>query len=235
MSEPEDLKARLETLERRNRWLLVLVCVLAVGAVTGAARSLGTQDVVRTRGLVVVDEEGNERVVVGAPMGEASDDPKLKDAVGLAVKDTAGRLNVAVGARSPAVLPGGEVVERVRSGVGVTVYDPRTGGERGGFGAMEDGGALLCLDYAAEPKEAACVSVAPEDRHAAFYLNGTPGEDAYDRASMVVGADGAGVIKILGTGEHEGGVRIETREGRLPSLMVYDSAGNVARDLIRRD
>lgn len=235
MSEPEDLDARLETLERRNRWLLVLVCVLAVGAVTGAARSFGTQDVVRTRGLVVVDEQGNERVVLGAPMGDASDDSKLNDAVGLAVKDTAGRLNVAVGAKSPAVLPGGEVAERVRSSVGVTVYDPRNGGERGGFGAQADGGALLCLDYATEPKEAACVSVAPEDRHAAFYLNGTPGEDAHDRASMFVGADGAGVVKISGTGKHEGGVRIETREGQLPSVAVYGAEGNAARDLVERD
>jgi len=236
MDEVAELRARLETLRRRFRWLLAGLGAVAIGLVAVAARSSGTSDVLRIRGLVVDDSTGHERVVLGAPMGEVSSDAKLDEAVGIAVKDTAGRLNAVLGARNPVILPGGERGERVLPGTGLTVYDPRTGAERGGMGALEDGRVNVCIDYAAAPKEAACMQVAPKDRYAAVTLNGGPDEDVYDRAAMYVGADGSGSIKVFGGKAARSGVMIRAGESgeRLPSLTVYDSAHNAVSDLVGR-
>lgn len=60
---------------------------------------------------------------------------------------------------------------------------------------------------------------------AAFILNGTPGEEVFDRAAMFVGSDGSGSIKVFGGGKNRNGVFVDAGEGRLPSMSVYDSAG----------
>jgi hypothetical protein len=222
MRELEDLQRRLRNAERRIHGLAAVVVVLAGTLLMGAIRP--DSDVIRARGLVITDEAGRERIVIGAPMRNASEDPKLALTTGLAVLDSAGNLHVAVGTNSPLVVAPGVMGQRIAEVAGLTVYDPRDGRERGGIGAFADGRANVCLDYGARSKEAVCMSVAPGDQYAAVLINGTPGEEVFDRVVMFAGADGSGSIKVFGGRENRGGVMLRAGSGA-PSITMYDSTG----------
>lgn len=230
MSEVQQLQQQVAALRksvhRLSAFGIVATCALLVAA-------LAPRDsVIRARGLVITDAAGRDRIVIGAPMSAASDDAKLAAAIGVAVLDSVGRLNVALGAQNPLVLAGGQLGTRIAASAGLTIYDPRDGKERGGMGAFEDGRANVCLDYGEAQKEAACLSVAPADQYAAVLLNGTPGEPQFDRVVMYVGADGSGSIKVFGGGENNGGVMLRAGDG-LPKILVFDTTGTPIGDLAR--
>ncbi len=230
MDDLQELKRRVARLERSLRWAGALVVVLAA-AVTIAATQAG-QEVLTARGLVITDSDGRERIVIGAPMDEASPDPKLAGTVGLAVLDGEGQLQVAVGTNKPLIMADGRRGPRVGVDAGLTIYDPRDGRERGGMGVFDDGRANVCLDYGTAPKEAACMAVAAGDQYAAVILNGTPGEDVFDRVVMYAGADGTGSIKAFGGKANQGGLLVRAGSGPT-SVAVYDSTGTVVADLAR--
>ncbi len=231
MTEMEFLRSRLDVAERRIRLLSIASLLIVVVALIAATAP--QDDVIRARGLVIIDSDGRDRLVLGAPIGDVSSDEKLRDAIGLVVLDSMARLHVAIGANRPLVVPGGG--SGMRAGglsAGLTVYDPLDGRERGGFGVYSDGRANICLDYRERQKEAACMSVAPGDQYAAFLLNGTPNEDVFDRAAMYVGADGRGSIKVFGGGANRGGVMIRAGEGAA-TITTYDSTGTAIRDVAK--
>lgn len=233
MSEVEMLQRRLRRTERRVRWLMAFCLVLGTALLIGAAQAnRANHDVLTARGLVITDAAGNERIVIGAPMGNASSNAQLADGVGIAVLDSSRRLHVAVGANNPLVLEDGTVGTRIAMSAGLTIYDPRDGRERGGMGAFADGRANICLDYGTATKEAACLAVAPNDDYAAVILNGTPEEEVFDRAVMFVGADGGGSIKVFGGRENRGGIMMRAGKGPA-SVTVYDSSGVAVGDLVR--
>jgi hypothetical protein len=227
MSELEDLQGRLRTAERRIQGLGAAVVALAGLLLMGAI--VPGPDVVRARGLVITDETGRERIVLGAPMGEVSQDPKLSLTTGLAVLDSVGNLHVAVGANNPLVVAPGVMGARIAEAAGLTIYDPRDGRERGGIGAFADGRANVCLDYGSKPKEAVCMAVAPGDQYAAVLINGTPNEEVFDRVAMFAGADGSGSIKVFGGRENRGGVMLRAGSGA-PSITMFDSTGTPVVD-----
>lgn len=75
-----ELKRLIKTLERKNRRLtLIIFFVFVLAAVSflwqmpfmaNDSESLESQNVLRVRGIVVVDEKGTERVWIGAPVPE---------------------------------------------------------------------------------------------------------------------------------------------------------------------
>jgi hypothetical protein len=102
MSDRESLLQRIDLLERRVRRLAILAGVLSAVALIAAARP--HSEVLRARGLIITDASGRERIILGAPMREASADGKLAQTVGLAVLDSLGRMQVSVGSNNPLVL-----------------------------------------------------------------------------------------------------------------------------------
>lgn len=75
-----ELKDSIRVLERKNRWLtLSVICILLVGAAFflwqkpfkgNISHSSDQENILRVRGIVVVDENGTERVWIGAPVPE---------------------------------------------------------------------------------------------------------------------------------------------------------------------
>lgn len=235
MNEDPNVTNRIERAERRVRLLSGAVLLLAALAGLGAvsAQDGDPVDVITARGLVIVDDAGRARVVLGAPGASATADPRLAETTGLVVLDTASRLAVAVGVDPPLILDDGTIGKRIGSSSGLTFYDPRDGKERGGIGAFEDGRANICLDYGTASKEAACMTVAPEDQYAAVLLNGTPRETAFDRVGMFLGADGVGVLKAFAGVDSNDGVLIKAGGG-LPQITVYDSTQTEVMDMVER-
>ncbi|MFW6088805.1 MAG: hypothetical protein ACODAB_03560 [Gemmatimonadota bacterium] len=238
MSEEGRLQERLDRAERRVRWLTagLLACGLAV--VLGAAQAAAPpppQDVIRARGLVIVDSAGRERVVVGAPMADASEDARLAETTGVTVLDAEGRLAASIGANNPLIRPDGTPGERRGTASGMTFYDPRTGQERGGIGAFDDGRANMCIDWASAEREAICVAVWSDDQYGAVILNGTPHETSiYDRVVLYVGSDGTGRIKAFGGNDRRDGVSIDVGRGT-PEVTVFDSTGTPSANLVEAE
>jgi hypothetical protein len=229
MSDVQLLTRRIERAERRVRLLSAAAVVLATAFLAAAVQP--PAEVLRARGIVLVDAAGRERIVLGAPLAEVSGDARLAAASGIVVLDSAGRPMVALGIDNPLIGTEGKTAERVGRSAGLTFYDLRTGQERGGMGTLEDGRANVCLDYASALKEAACMTVAGGDQYAAVLLNGTPREKTFDRVTMFVGADGSGSIKVFGSEVNPGGVMIRSGRGS-PSITVYDSSGTVLGDVV---
>jgi hypothetical protein len=228
------LEQRLARAERRSRWSILVTLIIGVVLLVSAATP--QDDIIRARAIVITDADGRDRIVLGAPLSAGREGPQFTQAVGMIVLDSLGKLNVAVGANNPLVLEGGATGMRRTESAGFTIYDPRGGHERGGMGVFADGRANVCLDYGSGTKEAACMMVEGGDEYAAFLLNGTPGEDVYDRVAMFVGADGAGSIKVFGGKADRGGVMLRAGSGPA-SVTVYDSThaviGNLAQGLER--
>lgn len=71
------METRIAALERRLRWLAGYAAVLtlvALGAVmTGAGSRDGAPEIIRAKGLVIVDEHGRDRILVGAPIPASAD------------------------------------------------------------------------------------------------------------------------------------------------------------------
>jgi hypothetical protein len=230
MSNVQLLTQRIERAERRVRLISAVTVLLAIMLLAAAVRP--APDVLRVRGIVLVDAAGRERIVLGAPLAEVSGDSRLAGASGIVVLDSAGRPMVAAGIDNPLIGTEGKTAERIGRSAGLTFYDLSTGQERGGIGTLEDGRANVCLDYASALKEAACMTVAGGDQYAAVLLNGTPSEKSFDRVTMFVGADGSGSLKVFGSEVNPGGVMIRSGSGA-PSITVYDSSGTVLGDVVR--
>lgn len=232
----QDLAQRLARMEKQVRWLSIALVAAASAVLLGMATP-GSIDrefgVVTARGIVIVDESGRERVVLGAPMARVTSDARLAETTGISVIDSAGFLAASLGQANPLIAADGHATERRGTAYGMTFYDPRTGHERGGIGAFDDGRANVCLDYEGG-KEAACATVAAGDQYAAFVLNGTPTETSFDRVVMYVGADGSGRIKAFGGGASGDGVSIDVGGG-MPQITVYDSAQTRVLDVVKRD
>jgi hypothetical protein len=134
MNDVSALTRRVESPERRWRWTVTLAAILATLVIMGACMATrNPDDVLRARGIVLTDAADKPRLVL-APMADVSDDARLAGTVGLVVLDAAGRLNVALGSKTPLVHRDGSIGKRVEADAGFVVYDPRSGGERGGFG-----------------------------------------------------------------------------------------------------
>jgi hypothetical protein len=205
--------------------------LLGALVLVGAVRK--SPDVLRARGLVITDAEGKSRIVLGAPMANATADPKLAQTVGLAILDARGLMNTALGAGAPLVYSDGTVAKRLHDGgVGLTIYDPRSGGERGGFSVFADGHAVACLDYEKD-REAVCMSVGAQDAYADVQLMDVARQGA-DRVGMFVGQDGVGAIKAFGGGTNSGGLVLKTGMGPTPQLVAYDETGREVAEAVWR-
>lgn len=231
----QDVTTRLARAERRVRGLslglALTVALLVLGLTVHDSAGPAGEDVITARGLVIVDDAGRARVVIGAPAASARKDARFAETAGMIVLDTLDRLAVAVGSNPPLILADGSLAERIGSSSGLTFYDPRDGKERGGIGAFEDGRANVCLDYGNAVKEAACMTVAPDDQYAAVLLNGTPREETFDRVGMFLGADGVGVLKAFAGLDSHDGVLIKAGDG-MPAIVVFDSTQAEVVDLV---
>jgi hypothetical protein len=96
------LQQRVRQLEWRVRFLcgvvVLFVCflagVLTLPSVTAQERAAG---VLRARGLIILDEQGRERIFVGAPVPDPKEGNRRSPSTGLVINDPAGQERFGLG------------------------------------------------------------------------------------------------------------------------------------------
>ncbi len=166
-TDPE-FRSHLQRLERQLR-LFQVISFLALGAVAlvtyCAIRPLLKEratGVLRVRGLVVEDDQGRERVLLGAPVPSVGG-RKRKDAMtGLLVVGENGADRVALGALTPSVQTRDVTRDRIGAATGLAIND-ENGNERGGFAVeSNDDRIVLGMDYSSGAGEAITLGVIPD-------------------------------------------------------------------------
>ncbi|MGN2250480.1 hypothetical protein ACFWZ1_10450 [Frateuria sp. GZRe14] len=157
-------------LQRRVRWLgigFLLAMAVAIGAVWLA---LPRTDPLRTRGLVIVDDDGRTRILMGASATSPADVPNAAGAI--TYFDPQGHRRLAIG-QTPALVKNGKVVPRISSeaSYSLTIYDA-VGNERGGAGYVAGARrAVIALDRAPPAADAVGLLVDDSSGFAGFVAN----------------------------------------------------------------
>lgn len=164
-----DLTMRLLQMERRLRFFQVIVGLAALSLAAGvillflrpAPRYDRSAHVLRVKGLIVEDDAGHDRILIGAPVPSVSGRKRKDDTVGLIVLGENGADRVALAAPMPESQIQGVIGKRTGGGSGLVVDDEQ-GDERGGWGILDnDGRVTLGLDFPHGNGEAISLGVLP--------------------------------------------------------------------------
>lgn len=135
-----DLNQRVVELERRmanaRRAMLVGGLLAIVVALSGWVTS-PISDIIRTRGIIIVDEAGRERIYIGSPLPDPIEGKRIQPGTGLTIVDTLGVERFGLG-----LFPNGRVVMGFDAPRGTGDERNR---ERLSLVADEHGGAYLRL------------------------------------------------------------------------------------------
>jgi hypothetical protein len=171
---------RIERLERfvKKIKLHSLLAVVVVGClfIVGKFSAASPQDskIIHVRGIVVEDESGHPRMLLGAPISIQG--RKRQDELnGLAILSADGTDRLTIGTAGDVQI-NGKIEHRIANGVGMLLNDAQ-GNERGGFGYLDNGRVVLGLDRA-HGTEGVTLSVNDQD--------GWAGLGVKDLASWIV-------------------------------------------------
>ncbi len=147
---------RLKTLENKTAHLSV-VCWLQLAVVCGLCFALFQQQrvkaaegpgVLRAKGLIIEDSDGRARVLLGSPLPSASERIR-QDAstTSMVFLDEQGHDRLTLGEEPEPQIAGkvSQTMHRIAPGFGVVIHDG-SGDERGTYGWLANGRALITLD-----------------------------------------------------------------------------------------
>jgi hypothetical protein len=226
MSLPLDQRlTKLEKKTFRLRWLCGLQAALLVAfwlstLLVPRVEAQGSAPVLRVRGLVIEDSRGRPRVLLGAPFPQVRERHRQDSTTtALVFLDENGHDRLTLG-EEPEPQIGGKVVttvHRIAPGFGVVIHDGE-GNERGAYGWLANGRALITLDRPGLDAWAAIVDdktgfagmrveYAPNVARDSNGIEiGTKGSDAFfrlqdtnekDRAVLQFGGNGTTTFKTL--------------------------------------
>ena len=134
---------REEMIRLRKQIRLLQFGAVAAAAYAAIAAASPAAQVLKARGLVIEDQAGRERIVLGdaAPRGSPASGPTSGT---LVFKGEGGQNRVLLG-QEPGPRIRGEDYRRVAPGWGLLIYAP-DGNERGGIGYLDGRGASVSID-----------------------------------------------------------------------------------------
>lgn len=218
-SPSHDLASEIARLHRRQRllllgWPLSIVLLLTLGASASREPAANSGKILRARGLIIEDEQGRERILLGAPVPKTQHRKRQDPATALIFVGENGADRLALG-YSPNPQVGGQVIQRISGGVGIQIND-QEGNERAGFGHLDIGRVVLGLDW--KGREALTLAVDDKAGYTAIMLAGDKG--GYERAGMYVDND-TSAIKIAAPDGFERLI-MKTTKDELPELLRGD-------------
>ena len=213
-------------LERRLRHtqasVACLVAVIAVGLVVNRSSAAPPSDnrVIHARAVIIEDEQGRPRILLGAPTPTVAGRLRNEAVNGMVLlgPNCADHIVVSYPGYEPQVM--GKVVKRgvVMPSAGFMINDAE-GNERAGLGSSDDGTRVaLGMDYS--DRDAVGLLVSPNfSGFAAFARNG----GRNDQAVLAVTKDGTSMFKLADPNGDEGVIVEDRKESGLKVQMLNPS------------
>jgi hypothetical protein len=136
-----ELSQQVRSLRRQVRVLQVGLLLLASTVLLAAMPA--ARDVIRAKGLIIVDAQGRERILLGAPVPSVTG-RKVAATESLVFRSESGADRVILG-ESPSPVIGGKVYPRIGAAWGMVLAGP-AGDERGGMTYLDSGRVAFALD-----------------------------------------------------------------------------------------
>jgi hypothetical protein len=226
--ELEALKRRLKRLQIVClSGLVLLTAILTAGFTSAHMGAQGHEAVLRVRGLVIEDDQGHPRILLGAPTPNVEGRKRTEgvDGIVLLGENGADRVVISYPGLEPQVM--GTVRKRsiLVPSAGLMINDA-DGDERAGFGVSDDGSRVsLGLDYA--DRDAMGLVVSPGfSGLGIFARNG----ERNDQITMGVTKDGTAMAKLADTNGDEH-LMAEVRKDAPTKLLVLDPKTSKLQDV----
>lgn len=106
MTDVQVLRTRVEALEKRLQHarlaagLLIILGLGSVVAMKDGARAQARAEVIRVRAVVIVDEDGRDRVVIGAPVPDPKEGKRRSSSTGIVINDPDGHERFGLGVKA---------------------------------------------------------------------------------------------------------------------------------------
>ncbi|MEO8736759.1 MAG: hypothetical protein ABI380_09490, partial [Edaphobacter sp.] len=142
--------AKLEQNIRNLSWIcgmqtLIVVMVIVATLLTNKVEARTDSKVLRARGLIIEDNQGRARIVLGAPLPALAERKRQGSLTNSMIfLDESGFDQLTLG-EGPDPLVNGLPAHRISKFTGVLIHDSK-GNERGGYGWLSSGRAVVTLD-----------------------------------------------------------------------------------------
>jgi hypothetical protein len=211
---------------------VLATAALATLACLACASSRATDEkpgVLRARGIVVEDEQGRARILIGAPIPSGNGRKRTDPASGLVFLGPDGADRVQLGDVGGPQM-GGKINPRQSAATGLMVNDV-DGDERGGFGVFANGQVGFGLDYPSQ-REAIVAAVMPDKGFAGIVVCADTDADPM-RAMLLTSRDGQTALKMSDTKGTDRAVWSASGTSA-PTFQLLDEKGALVRDVFAR-
>lgn len=231
----EELMDRIFKLENELKstkylviFLILMFIILAYQYISVQQKNTISVEMVRTRGLVIQDQKGNDVILMGYPIPYSEARKRTDPVDGFLMVDKNGNDRLFMG-KAGTLQVNGELFNRIDQGWGYMVNDSR-GNERGHFSMLDSlNSIILGMDY---PTGEGIMMVAQPD-NAFIVINADTGGTARERIVLRHEMNGTeeNFIKI-GNEQSKGRVIIQASDMEDPSL-IYRKMDGTENDLLR--
>jgi hypothetical protein len=198
---------------------LGLISVVLGSCATGKrtpAPAIDSTMVLRVRGIIIEDEQGRPRILLGAPTPTVKERKRADASTGMVVLGPDGSDRLQLGNVGGPQM-GGMVQQRMSPATGLMVNDDK-GDERAGFGVFENGQAGWGLDFPGG--EGVVAAVIPESGFAGIQISGDT-EQGRERAMLAT--------------SREGGTSLELKDGKARTRSALSVTGPGAATMVVQD
>lgn len=231
-TEVSGMENRIERLEKNIRFLratVLLLVLVILGSSSLAMLSNKSGDILRTQGLIIEDEEGNPRILIGAPFPEVKERKREDRTAGILILDKKGIDRISIGSPTPDPQIKGTVVKRMSPATGIQFNDSN-GNERSGYGVMDSGSVVLGMDY--ESGEGLALFISKELGYAGVLINGDKRPPNNQRVFIGTSLqkESPGFL-VLNDNNGTMYTHFEMKDG-IPRWRAYDKDGNLILEAV---
>lgn len=213
---------RIDKLEKSVKtWRAVSIASLACIIATASLGFKNPNSIIRTQGLIIVDTDGKERILLGGPVPETTSRKNPDQETGIVILDQMGQERLAIGQSKP---------DYREESYGLLMYE-KTGQERGGMGVSDSGKAVIALDRAYPDRDAIGFLVDPERDFVGFMLLHKLLENQGTVAALL-GVENGVVSFDLNDSKGTPRSRMTVELDKPPSFKAYDQSGKLLKELI---
>lgn len=235
-----ELERRVERLESRLRFfyllslsaMALLFVFICFPTRFGRAQNNNPSNILRARALIIEDARGRERILLGAPVPQVAGRKRQDAATGLVFLGENGADRITLG-DEPDPMVNNKVYPRRVPGVGILLHDP-DGTERGGYGVLDDGTALLTLDWSGSGEGfSASVNNKQDFAGVAVWYKSPIGQYREGATMGVNNRTKETFLKLTdATGAQR--ARFQLQGNAEPQLLLYNEKEQVIRDALRK-